>query len=112
MGVSAAHAGGGGTMVEGGTITFVGAIVEPTCNLTALPGISATNASSIRQSFQQSCAGSAASGATVSASRPYSVDVVPISSSESDRVLQYFASYLRGAAPASADPVLVTQTYE
>ncbi|WP_333680234.1 hypothetical protein [Dyella sp.] len=45
-------------------------------------------------------------------SRPYEVDVVHLSSSESDHVLNYFANYVRAAQPASADPVLVTQTYE
>jgi hypothetical protein len=45
-------------------------------------------------------------------SRIYAVTVARLSNSESDRVLAYFDNYVRAERPGSADPVLVTQTYE
>lgn len=113
FGSSAVRAGGGGT-VEGGTISFIGAVVEPTCSAVTTSGdlsliVSAAQAHPL---LQRSCAGVTAANATASVSRPYDVNVEHLSSSESDRVLNYFANYVRAAQPASADPVLVTQTYE
>ncbi|HUB88963.1 MAG TPA: hypothetical protein VMA74_04450 [Dyella sp.] len=110
---SAVKAGGGGT-IEGGTITFVGAVVEPTCS--ALPASGDLNlvisAAQAHPSVQRSCSNTTTAAATANVSRPYEVDVVHLSGSEPDRVLNYFANYVRTAQPASADPVLVTQTYE
>jgi hypothetical protein len=113
LGAPAVRAGGGGT-IEGGTITFVGAIVEPTCSVATAPGTLslAGRAAPVHPGLQQSCAGSTAAGEPASASRPHEVDVVHLSASESDRVLRYFANYVRVAQPGSADPMLVTQTYE
>ncbi|RDS79394.1 hypothetical protein DWU98_17680 [Dyella monticola] len=106
LGASAARAGGGGTF-EGGTITFVGALVAPTCNLSVVPDVVSTMA---QQSRQRNCSGT--SSASANASGTYTSSVVHLSSSESDQVLRYFASYVRAAQPNNADPVLVTQTYE
>jgi type 1 fimbria pilin len=115
FGSSAVRAGGGGT-IEGGTITFVGSIVEPTCSaVTTIGDLSQmVSAAQLHSSLQRSCSGASVTVATPNAnvSRPYEVDVVHLSSSESDHVLNYFANYVRAAQPASADPVLVTQTYE
>jgi hypothetical protein len=110
LGASAAKAGGGGT-VDGGTIRFSGAVVEPTCSIAtqSIPGLTAGTVQ-VRQSLQQSCGGSATAGATASTSPTYQVDVVHLSGTEPDQVLRYFAGYVR-AAQASADPELVTQTY-
>lgn len=109
------RAGGGGT-IEGGTITFVGAVVEPTCSVVGTAGDLnlVVSAAQTRPSLQRSCSNAATTAATASAnvSRPYEVDVVRLSGSESDRVLNYFANYVRAAQPGSANPVLVTQTYE
>jgi hypothetical protein len=111
MGVSAAKAGGTGT-VDSGTIRFTGAVVEPTCSVATQSIVDlAANTSQIHPSLQQSCAGSAAAGAVASSSPTYTVGVVHLSGSESDQVLRYFAGYVR-AAQASADPELVTQTYD
>ncbi|RUL74884.1 hypothetical protein [Dyella choica] len=109
----AAKASGGGT-IEGGTITFVGAVVEPTCSVAAMPADvnQVVGAAQAHQSMQRSCSDTSAVAAMASASRPYLVDVVSLSGSQSDRVLQYFANYVRAAQPESANPVLVTQTYE
>ncbi|GGA26471.1 hypothetical protein [Dyella nitratireducens] len=106
---SAVRAGGGGT-IEGGTITFVGSIVEPTCSAVTTTGDlnQVISTAQVHPSLQRSCSGTSATNA----SRPYEVDVVHLSSAESDHVLNYFANYVRAAQPASADPVLVTQTYE
>jgi len=108
----AARAGGGGT-IEGGTITFVGAVVEPTCSVAAtLADLDlVVGAAQAHPSMQRNCSDVAATSAATNA-RPYDVNVVHLSTSESDQVLRYFASYVRTAQPASADPVLVTQTYE
>jgi type 1 fimbria pilin len=111
LGASTAQAGGGGT-IEGGTIRFVGAIVEPTCNLTAVMDAQAGGASPIHSSLQQNCSDTSSASTAANASRPYSVDVTPISVSETDQVLVYFANYVRAANPGSANPVLVTQTYD
>jgi hypothetical protein len=111
LGSSAAKAGGGGS-IESGTITFVGAIVAPTCNVATNPVVLKVAASepAIRQSSIQSCLG--AGEVATNPSRIYAVTVARLSNSESDRVLAYFDNYVRAERPGSADPVLVTQTYE
>lgn len=111
FGASAVKAGGGGT-IEGGTITFVGMLVEPTCNISTASDLLSpvASAAGMRQSYRRSCSGTAQ--APVNASRTYSTSVVHLSSAESDQVLRYFAGYVRSAQSSTADPVLVTQTYE
>jgi hypothetical protein len=113
LGTSAARAGGGGT-VEGETITFVGAIVEPTCSVARVESTLtlAVSAAQKHQPLQQNCSDPAIAGTAAGARRPYVVNIVHLSGSESDQVLRYFANYARVAQPSSADPVLVTQTYE
>ncbi len=107
----AVKAGGNGT-IEGGTITFVGAVVEPTCSIAAELELlrAVTSAAGAQPSYQRTC--SSTNPAMVNRSRIYNVGVVHLSNSEPDQVLKYFASYVRAAQPSSADPVLVTQTYE
>jgi type 1 fimbria pilin len=111
LGASAVKAGGGGT-VDSATIRFSGAVVEPTCSVAtqSVMDLSA-NVTQGRQSLQQSCGGSTTAGAATSATPTYKVDVVHLSGAESDQVLRYFTGYVR-AAQASADPELVTQTYD
>lgn len=101
----AARAGGGGT------ITFVGALVAPTCSFSAAQDLGAVSNSSpgAQQSSQRTCSGTTAS---INASRTYNINVVHLSNSENDQVLRYFASYVRAEQSGNADPVLVTQTYE
>jgi hypothetical protein len=110
LGASAVKAGGGGTI--DGTITFVGAVVEPTCSIGAEQDVVSVvaSAAATQQSHQRSCAGANPTSAQVS--RIYNVGVVHLSNAESDQVLRYFANYVRAAKSGSADPVLVTQTYE
>jgi type 1 fimbria pilin len=111
LGSPAAKAGGGGT-VESGSITFVGAIVAPTCNVANNPSVlkAAAGPAQVGQSSIQNCLGA---GETVAnPSRIYAVTVSHLSGSDSDRVLQYFDNYVRAGQPGTADPVLVTQAYE
>lgn len=114
LGTSAAKAGGGGT-IEGGSITFIGAVVEPTCSIAVEPEAlnAAISAIGSHSSLQRNCYRSVGTAASVpDASRIYNVDVEHLSGSESDRVLNYFASYVRAAQPGSADPVLLTESFE
>jgi hypothetical protein len=108
LGASGVKAGGGGN-TEGGTIAFVGALVAPTCNISTAPDLlgAVIGAQQLRQ---RNCSGT--TSAPSNASRTYDTSVVHLSSSESDQVLRYFVSYVRAAQAGSADPVLVTQTYE
>lgn len=111
LGASAVKA-GGGAKIEGGTIAFAGAIVEPTCNISVAPDVlsAVTRAAVTQQSYKRTCSGTIP--APVNASRIYSTSVVHLSNSEPDQVLKYFAGYVRAAQSSSADPVLMTQTYE
>jgi hypothetical protein len=113
-GASAVKAGGGGT-IEGGTISFIGAVVAPTCSIAAdevsLSAVIST--SSLHASLQRNCSRPTSTAESApDPSRIYAVDVEHLSGSESDHVLNYFASYVRAAQPGSADPVLVTQSFE
>lgn len=114
LGASAAEAGGSGKAEGSGTIAFVGAIVEPTCNISAAPDLvgAVTGASAVGAplSRQRNCSGSVS--AQVTASPIYSASVVHLSDSEPDQVLRYFAGYVRATQSSNADPVLLTQTYE
>jgi type 1 fimbria pilin len=114
LGTSVARAGGGGT-VEGGTISFVGAVVAPTCSIAANPeslGAIIGNAG-LHSTLQQNCYGTAGAAQSVpDPSRIYAVDVEHLSSAEPDHVLNYFANYVRAEQTGSADPVLVTQSFE
>jgi type 1 fimbria pilin len=100
----------------GGTITFVGAVVEPTCSVAGTPGDlnQVVSAAQVHPALQRSCSESVATTAATASTnaRPYEVNVVHLSETESDQVLKYFANYVRAAQPGSADPVLLTQTYE
>ena len=111
---SAVRAEGGGT-VESGTISFIGAVGEPTCSIAADPvSLSAViTASGSRLSLPRNCLRQVgASPNAADASRIYQVDVEHLSVAEPDRVLNYFASYVRAAQTGTADPVLVTQNFE
>jgi hypothetical protein len=111
LGASAAYAGGGGT-IEGGTITFVGTLVEPTCGFAVTADLfnAQGRAGGTEQPNRRSCSGTASTPAN--ASRTYSSSVVHLSNAEPDQVLRYFAGYVRAAQASAADPVLLTQTYD
>jgi hypothetical protein len=106
----AVKAGGGGT-VESGTITFVGAIVAPTCTPSMFGSLTTSSVQPARGNVQsQICSGPG--GDAVNAARTYAQSVTPISSSESDQVLKYFGDYVRAGEGEAANPRLITQTYE
>lgn len=115
LGPSAAKAGGSGT-AEGGTITFVGALVEPTCNVSSAGSSAAdllnaeARLAGAQQAYRRSCSGGGSIPAD--ASRTYSSSLVQLSSAESDQVLRYFANYVHAGQASSADAVLMIQTYE
>jgi len=106
-----AHAAGGGT-IGGGTITFVGAILAPTCNIATEPvSLTAVTSEAVAPSLhRQICSGPG--GDAVNAPRTYAMNVERLTSSEPDRVLKYFDSYVKASGPDVTDPVLVIQTYE
>jgi type 1 fimbria pilin len=112
-GSSAVQAAGGGTL-EGGTISVMGAVVAPTCSIAAnLGSLSAVISASERNpSQQENCTRAVGTAASApDPSRIYEVNVDHLSASEPDQVLNYFAGYVRAAQP-SADPVLLTQSFE
>lgn len=110
LGSPAARA--GGDIAAGGTITFVGAVVEPTCSIANEPDSLhlVTSPAASEQSTRHICSGP--SGSQVEASRIYEANVTHLSATTPDRVLSYFDHYVRAANPGGADPELVTQTYE
>jgi type 1 fimbria pilin len=108
LGTSTARAGGGGEAVGGGTITFVGAIVAPTCSM---PVESAETSTALPVSGSRQICAVTGSG-TTNPARVYDLNLQHLSSAEPDRVLQYFGNYVRATGGNAADPVLLIQTYE
>jgi type 1 fimbria pilin len=109
FGVPFAHA-------DGGTITFSGAVVEPTCSagsgsIAALSSPQHAAASS-RQHFR---CGEVSPGADSGVASPssYKLTVEPLESSSlgTDRLVSYFSGYVK-ATQADARMNLVTQAYE
>ncbi|MGC1549121.1 MAG: hypothetical protein WA777_11385 [Rhodanobacter sp.] len=111
LSTSLAHAAGGGT-IGGGTITFVGAILAPTCNIATVPdSLTAVAGEAVAPtSHRQICSGPGGDAANMA--RAYALNVVRLTSTESDPVLKYFDNYVKAGDPTAKDPVLVTQTYE
>lgn len=106
-----AHAAGGGA-IGGGTITFVGAVVAPTCNIATEPAslTAVTDEAVAPSSHRQLCSG--LGGDAPNVARAYALNVVRLTSTESDPVLKYFDNYVKTSGPDAKDPVLATQTYE
>lgn len=104
----AARAGGGGTIENGGTITFTGAILEPTCSYPTAQ-VETASASGFHAQ-QQVCGGPG--GSAANAARIYAVNVSQLSSDESDRVLKYFDNYVTAGQSSAEHPKLVTQVFE
>jgi type 1 fimbria pilin len=100
---------------EGGTITFVGAVLEPTCAINATNAAVVIEGASTAPNPQHSyaCAGTASvSTADVAASRRYALTVTHLTDAEADPVLKYFDGYVRASSAAAPNPVLLTQAYE
>ena len=101
----------GGETVGGGTISFVGAIVEPTCNVSAQTAAQwADGMAAQAHRGQATCNGAGASSATAASPQVYDVTVVRLTDTEQDHVLKYFNDYVKSSGTGS--PVLLTQAYE
>ena len=96
----------------GGRITFTGAVVEPTCSVNVLgtDTVASTPASHDAVQHRFRCG----ARATVESGQFYSLTVVALDAvtSHHDRVLDYFAGYLKAAGNSGATAKLVTQTFE
>jgi hypothetical protein len=97
-------------LAAGGRIAFSGSIVEPTCNATTAESTIAAIAASSIETLRLTCAKPGV--ATAGAPEAYVMTIKRLSSSESDRVLKYFDTYVKASRPEAADPTLLTQTYE
>jgi type 1 fimbria pilin len=100
---------------EGGTITFIGAVLEPTCAISATNAAAVIDGASTTPGPQHSyaCTGSASiSTADVAASRRYALTVTHLTDAEADPVLKYFDGYVRASSAEAPNPVLLTQVYE
>ncbi|MGO4504327.1 MULTISPECIES: hypothetical protein [unclassified Dyella] len=109
LGVPVAHA-------DGGTITFSGAVVAPTCaasseSMTAM--LPAQQAATSRRRLE--CGGDGLPG-TASHAFPssYTLTVEPLESSSlsADRLIGYFSGYVKASGHADARMNLVTQAYD
>lgn len=94
---------------EGGTVSFSGSIVAPTCAITDAQ-IQATSPRSAADASQRFACGR--SNSAVDAGRAYALTEATLDPTTiaSDRVLAYFADYLSAAGITGAK--LVTQTFE
>lgn len=94
-----------------GRVIFSGAIVEPTCRVDQLnPDIMRQLAAEARASARVACAG--ASGATSGMPQAYTLTVARFSTETQDRLLRYFASYVKAGSTDMAAAHMVTQTYD
>jgi type 1 fimbria pilin len=94
-------------LAASGEIVFSGSIVESTCNVaSAQIGAIAPRIATSRLSCGRPVAGSNGAPQT------YVMTQTRLSSSESDRVLKYFDTYVKAGRPDAADPTLLTQTYD
>jgi hypothetical protein len=98
---------------SGGRITFSGAIVEPTCSVStaAIDAVASLRAS---RDATQSRFGCSTAQRTVDSGRHYSLAVasLDVATINHDRVLEYFAGYVKAAGNSDAEAKLVTQTFE
>ena len=97
----------------GSRIQFAGAILEPTCSMSADSAakmIAGTTSFPSETRWQSCAAGSART--MPSAAGTYHVAVARLSSMVPDRVLKYFDTYVKEGRADAVDPLLVTQTYE
>ena len=109
---------GSESAAAGGRISFVGAIVEPTCSAStvsigSIVGMP-TSDTAVRRRF--ACGNP---GITSDSGRFYSLAVANLDAVtiNHDRMLEYFADYMKAAGNSEktakrAVPVLITQTYE
>lgn len=103
----------GGEAISGGTIAFVGSVVESTCDVNAENTVGLIATAAVQVSPQHyACATAGVDASLAAAPQRYVVSVIQLSDSTPDRVLKYFNDYVRASQGSTANPVLVTQTYE
>lgn len=102
MGVTFARA-------DAGSISFSGAVVEPTCTVVASDGIASPQGAGVARPDLRSC-GSTASDAGQTYTR--SVVQLDAASVARDRLLNYYAGYAGAGAAGQPDVRLVVRTYE
>jgi type 1 fimbria pilin len=101
----------GGETVGGGTITFVGAIVEPTCTVSAQNVAQWVDGGAAQvHRGEATCSGADASTANAASPQIYDVTVTHLTNTEQDHVLKYFNDYVK--LSGTGNPVLLTQAYE
>jgi type 1 fimbria pilin len=88
-----------------GHIGFSGSIVEPTCASSATDA-TLTNIGNVPRHMTCARAGSAAPA------RDYALSVTHLGDNPADRVLRYFATYVRATSSGTAVPVLLMKVYE
>ncbi|RUL74952.1 hypothetical protein [Dyella choica] len=93
-----------GVKAQTGTITFVGAIVAPTCQA---PTDTSPAATVHYVTTDQSC-GSQKDKSV----RTYQLTAQPIQADSNDKVLKYFFNYVAGADNHAQQPVLMTLQYD
>lgn len=94
---------------DGGTLSFSGAVVEPTCSVSDSRVIAASARPNPNATPQRFACGSA--DTAVEAGRAYALTEVSLdAATANDRLLAYFAGYL--SAAGSAEAKVVTQTFE
>lgn len=93
-----------------GTISFSGAVVQPTCGLAGAAASAAAARTTGPSSLHFGCAGDAAHPAAVG--QVFARTVTRLAANERDPVLKYFSDYVVAGAPDAVRPVLITQTYE
>jgi hypothetical protein len=98
---------------SGGRITFTGAIVEPTCSVSAA-NIDAAAMRPAKSGAAQHRFVCGAARTTEDSAQLYSLTVVSLDAAtiNHDRVLDYFAGYVKAAGNNEAVPKLVTQSFE
>lgn len=107
LGAPLAHA-------DGGTITFSGAVLAPTCSAGNgdMGAISATQHAALsRQRFD---CGSSTGANAHAVPTSYTLTVEPLDSSalSADRLVSYFSSYVKASGQEDAHMNLVTQAYD
>ncbi|MFC5527348.1 hypothetical protein ACFPPA_16525 [Rhodanobacter ginsengisoli] len=90
-----------------GRVIFSGAIVEPTCHVDQR---NLDMASAVPAPSRVACAG--ASGVTSVAPQAYTLNITHLSTETPDRLLRYFAGYVKEGGADIAAARLVTQTYD
>lgn len=111
LGIPRIAAASGSLIASGGRITFTGAIVEPTC-AASIGAVASVLASHGATPHRFGC--NMAVRPTANSNQFYSLTVVNLDAAtiNHDRVLEYFAGYVKAAGNSGAEAKLVTQTFE